>query len=127
MVSRLVFCLALLPGVVFASTTLAADDSVLQIVISKGTQSLAVYRDGVEIKTSRVSTGKTGHATPTGIFSILEKRKYHESNLYSNAPMPYMQRLTWSGIALHVDTYRTIRLRMAVSACPANSQSRFSA
>jgi len=53
------------------------------------------------IATSKVSTGKAGHETPSGIFSILEKRKYHESNIYSAAPMPFMQRLTWSGIALH--------------------------
>lgn len=83
-----------------ASTALAADGP-LQIYVSKGDQSLTVY-DGEEIvATSKVSTGKPGHTTPSGIFSILEKRKYHESNLYSNAPMPFMQRLTWSGIALH--------------------------
>ncbi|HET9246878.1 MAG TPA: L,D-transpeptidase family protein, partial [Xanthobacteraceae bacterium] len=39
--------------------------------------------------------------TPTGVFSIIEKDRYHHSNLYSNAPMPYMQRITWSGVALH--------------------------
>ncbi len=83
-----------------ASTALAADGP-LQIFVSKADQSLTVY-DGEEIvATSKVSTGKPGHTTPSGIFSILEKRKYHESNLYSNAPMPFMQRLTWSGIALH--------------------------
>lgn len=83
-----------------ASTALAADGP-LQIYVSKADQSLTVY-DGEEIvATSKVSTGKPGHTTPSGIFSILEKRKYHESNLYSNAPMPFMQRLTWSGIALH--------------------------
>jgi peptidoglycan hydrolase-like protein with peptidoglycan-binding domain len=83
-----------------ASTTLAGQGP-LQIYVSKTDQSLTVY-DGDEIvATSKVSTGKAGHTTPSGIFSILEKRKYHESNLYSNAPMPFMQRLTWSGIALH--------------------------
>lgn len=108
MVSRLVFWLALLPGVALAPLAFADDDGILQIVVSKGQQSLAVYRDGAEIATSRVSTGKAGHATPTGIFSIIEKRRYHESNIYSGAPMPFMQRLTWSGIALHeghVPTY----------------------
>ena len=50
---------------------------------------------------SRVSTGVPGHPTPQGIFSILEKRVYHESNIYSSAPMPYMQRITWSGVAMH--------------------------
>ncbi|MCX8998908.1 L,D-transpeptidase family protein [Rhizobiaceae bacterium BDR2-2] len=100
MVSRFVFCLAFLPAAALAPFA-QAGDGILQIVISKTDQSLAVYRDGAEIASSKVSTGKAGHATPTGIFSILEKRKYHESNLYSNAPMPFMQRLTWSGIALH--------------------------
>ncbi len=46
-------------------------------------------------------SGTTGHTTPTGIFSIIQKNKHHRSNLYSNAPMPYMQRITWSGVALH--------------------------
>jgi hypothetical protein len=83
-----------------ASTALSADGP-LQIYVSKADQSLTVYDGGEVIATSKVSTGKPGHTTPSGIFSILEKRKYHESNLYSNAPMPFMQRLTWSGIALH--------------------------
>ncbi|WP_333900567.1 L,D-transpeptidase family protein, partial [Agrobacterium pusense] len=67
----------------------------------KSDQSLALCENGEIIATSKVSTGKAGHETPSGIFSILEKRKYHESNIYSAAPMPFMQRLTWSGIALH--------------------------
>ena len=83
-----------------ASTALAADGP-LQIFVSKADQTLTVYDGDAIIATSKVSTGKPGHTTPSGIFSILEKRKYHESNLYSNAPMPFMQRLTWSGIALH--------------------------
>lgn len=83
-----------------ASTALAADGP-LQIYVSKADQTLTVYDGDVVVATSKVSTGKPGHTTPSGIFSILEKRKYHESNLYSNAPMPFMQRLTWSGIALH--------------------------
>ena len=73
----------------------------LQIIVSKDKQSLVVYDGETVVTTSKVSTGKDGHTTPSGIFSILEKQKYHESNLYSNAPMPWMQRLTWSGIALH--------------------------
>lgn len=83
-----------------ASTALAAEGP-LQIFVSKADQSLTVYDGDKVVATSKVSTGKPGHTTPSGIFSILEKRKYHESNLYSNAPMPFMQRLTWSGIALH--------------------------
>src|SRR6476469_2686469 len=79
----------------------AAEGRSLAIVVSRDTQSLAVYDGDQVIDTSRVSTGKPGHATPTGIFTIIEKQKYHESNLYSSAPMPFMQRITWSGVALH--------------------------
>ncbi|RYD64959.1 MAG: L,D-transpeptidase, partial [Sphingomonadales bacterium] len=59
------------------------------------------YRNGVPIGVSTVSTGKPGHRTPLGVFTILQKAKRHRSNKYSNAPMPYMQRLTWTGIAIH--------------------------
>lgn len=62
----------------------------LQVVVSREQQSLVVYDGDTVVATSRVSTGKAGHATPTGIFSILEKRRRHESNIYSNAPMPFM-------------------------------------
>lgn len=71
------------------------------LIISLPEQLLHVYRNGVRIGVSTVSTGKAGHETPTGVFSILQKRKEHYSNLYNNAPMPFMQRLTWDGIALH--------------------------
>lgn len=73
----------------------------VQVIVSRKDQTLKVFRGQEMIATSRVSTGKRGHTTPTGIFSVLEKRRRHFSNLYNNAPMPYMQRLTWSGIALH--------------------------
>lgn len=73
----------------------------LQIMVSKDRQELKIYDGGVMVAASRVSTGKAGHSTPTGIFSIIEKKRKHFSNLYDNAPMPFMQRLTWSGIALH--------------------------
>jgi hypothetical protein len=53
------------------------------------------------VLTSKISSGMPGHRTPTGVFAILQRARYHESNLYSNAPMPFMQRLTWSGVALH--------------------------
>jgi len=73
----------------------------LTIVVSIAKQTLTVY-DGFEpIATTSVSTGVPGHETPTGIFSIIQKDRFHRSNLYSNAPMPYMQRITWSGVALH--------------------------
>ncbi len=73
----------------------------LLVVVSIDTQLAYVYRNGVLTGLSTVSTGKKGHETPTGVFTILQKNKEHFSNLYDNAPMPYMQRLTWGGIALH--------------------------
>ena len=73
----------------------------LHIVISIKQQQLTLYAGGVPVAHSPVSTGVPGHPTPQGVFSILEKRIYHESNLYSSAPMPYMQRITWSGVAMH--------------------------
>jgi L,D-transpeptidase catalytic domain len=73
----------------------------LQIVVSIGTQKVTLFSNGVRVAQGPVSTGVPGHPTPTGVFSIIEKDRYHHSNLYSNAPMPYMQRITWSGVALH--------------------------
>ncbi len=71
------------------------------IMISLKSQQMHVFRDGVLWRSSPVSTGKRGKRTPTGTFAILQKKRHHRSNLYSNAPMPYMQRLTWGGIAIH--------------------------
>jgi L,D-transpeptidase catalytic domain len=71
------------------------------IVVSLPEQLAYVYRNGVRIAVSTVSTGKPGYETPTGVFTILQKSREHYSNLYDNAPMPFMQRLTWSGVALH--------------------------
>jgi len=71
------------------------------VIVSLPDQRLYVYRDAVRIATSTCSTGKLGHATPTGVFKILQKDKNHHSSTYNNAPMPYMNRLTWSGVALH--------------------------
>jgi len=73
----------------------------LKIIVSLKKQHMDVYRGTEKVFSSRVSTGKRGYSTPAGIFSILEKRRWHRSNIYSGAPMPFMQRLTWSGIALH--------------------------
>ena len=60
-----------------------------------------MFKGGTLVDSAPVSTGKKGHETPAGIFPILQKKVHHRSNRYSNAPMPYMQRLTWTGIALH--------------------------
>ena len=73
----------------------------ISIVVSISQQLAYVYRGGNLIAVSTVSTGKAGHRTPIGDFTILQKNKFHRSNIYSNAPMPFMQRLTWDGIALH--------------------------
>jgi lipoprotein-anchoring transpeptidase ErfK/SrfK len=72
-----------------------------QIIISIGDQRLSLYGSEGLIARAPVSTGKRGHATPLGVFSVIEKQKWHRSNIYSAAPMPYMQRITWSGVALH--------------------------
>ncbi len=79
----------------------AGGTSAVSILVSIPAQMAYVYRNGVLIAASTVSTGKPGKSTPTGEFTILQKRVHHRSNLYSNAPMPFMQRLTWTGIALH--------------------------
>ena len=71
------------------------------MVVSLPEQLAYVYRNGVIIGASTISTGKKGHRTPTGVFTILQKNEDHYSNLYNDAPMPYMQRLTWSGVAIH--------------------------
>ncbi|MCA3572747.1 MAG: L,D-transpeptidase [Aestuariivirga sp.] len=71
------------------------------IIVSISEQLVHVYRNGIRIAVSTCSTGKPGHATPTGVFTILQKDKNHHSSTYNNAPMPNMNRLTWSGVALH--------------------------
>lgn len=73
----------------------------VRVLVSLPAQRLWVFRGRELIETSPVSTGKRGHATPAGSFPILQKRVEHYSSRYNNAPMPYMQRLTHYGIALH--------------------------
>ena len=73
----------------------------VQIVVSLPEQRLAVYKGGQKLATAPISSGTRSHPTPTGVFSILQKNRRHFSNLYGGAPMPFMQRITWSGIALH--------------------------
>ncbi|PZM16825.1 L,D-transpeptidase family protein [Rhizobium tubonense] len=102
---RLFLGIGLLSATALTPPAFAADARTLQIVVSTDRQSLAVYDGDQVVATSKVSTGKQGHSTPNGIFSILEKERYHASNIYSNSPMPFMQRLTWSGIALHESGY----------------------
>jgi lipoprotein-anchoring transpeptidase ErfK/SrfK len=82
------------------------------VVISLPEQQAYVYRNGVLIGQTTISSGRAGHRTPTGVFTVLEKQRRHFSNIYKGAPMPFMERLTWS---------------MDVSACPRNFRNCFSA
>lgn len=73
----------------------------VNIVVSIPLQKLFVYRGAALVAVSAVSTGSAGHETPTGEFTILQKEVDHHSNKYDNAAMPYMERLTWDGVAIH--------------------------
>src|SRR5438094_4158504 len=70
------------------------------VLVSIPQQTMHVYRNGILIGRSTISSGKSG-STPGGVFAILEKKETHRSKKYNNAPMPNMQRLTWTGIAMH--------------------------
>ena len=71
------------------------------IIVSLPDQVLYVYRNGVRIGRSTISSGKTGRRTPNGVFTILEKNVKHTSSIFKGASMPYMERLTWGGVAMH--------------------------
>jgi lipoprotein-anchoring transpeptidase ErfK/SrfK len=95
-------------------------DAPVVVMVSLDDQRAYVYREGVRIGTSTVSSGKPGHSTPTGTFEILQKKRMHHSNLYEDprtgraAAMPWMQRLTWQGVALHAGR---VRARPASHGC----------
>ena len=85
-------------------TSAVAKDQVNQplvLVVSLARQTMQVFRGTEVVVNTRISSGRDGHRTPTGVYSILQKNRQHFSNLYGGAPMPFMQRITWSGIALH--------------------------
>jgi len=88
------------PGQYVWAPELGGDGPAL-VVVNLETQRLVLFRNGVPVAASTVSSGKTGHETPTGVFTILQKNAAHRSKTYNNAPMPNMQRLTERGIALH--------------------------
>lgn len=92
--------LKLKPGEYVWAPELAPNGPMLLIVNVK-TQRTVLFRNGIPIAASTVSTGRPGYSTPTGVFTILQKKVEHYSSTYDNAPMPYMQRLTWKGVALH--------------------------
>ncbi len=71
------------------------------VYVDLSSQTADVYRNGVRIAATTVSTGKPGHETPTGVFTILQKDPTHHSSKYNNAPMPFQERLTMDGVALH--------------------------
>lgn len=79
----------------------AADKGSVDIIVDLAAQKLAVYRDGVEIGRSTISSGRQGYETPPGIYMIVQKEVTHHSNKYHEASMPFMERLTWSGLAIH--------------------------
>jgi hypothetical protein len=94
----------------------------LLIVASITEQVAYIYRNGIRIARSSVSTGRQGHPTPTGVFTILEKEVHHTSSIYKGAEMPYMERVTWGGIALHAgdlpgypDSHGCVRLPLEFS------------
>jgi len=72
-----------------------------QIVVEIAKQEVELYGQNGFIARAPISTGMPGHPTPMGVFTVLSKAKWHQSNIYSGAPMPYMQRITWSGVAMH--------------------------
>ncbi|MDO8400281.1 MAG: L,D-transpeptidase family protein, partial [Bradyrhizobium sp.] len=93
------------------------------IAISIERQTLKVYDANGFFAETPISTGMKGHPTPMGVFSIIQKHKLHHSNIYSGAPMPFMQRITWSGIAMHAGvlpgypaSHGCIRMPMAFAA-----------
>jgi lipoprotein-anchoring transpeptidase ErfK/SrfK len=71
------------------------------IVVSLSDQHASIYDANGLVTRTRVSTGQARHRTPTGVFSVIGKERWHRSNIYSGAPMPFMQRITWSGVAMH--------------------------
>jgi len=91
---------ALKPGQYVWAPRIAPDGPML-LVVNLPSQRALLFRNGVPIGASTVSTGKPGHETPSGVFTILQKHVEHYSSKYDSAPMPYMQRLTWYGVALH--------------------------
>jgi hypothetical protein len=91
---------ALKPGQWVWAPAIAPSGPVM-IYVDLSKQIALVYRNGIRIGAATVSSGKDGHETPTGVFTILQKDANHRSSVYNNAPMPFQQRLTWDGVALH--------------------------
>jgi hypothetical protein len=88
------------PGEWVWAESLAPRGPVL-VYVDLDRQAATVYRNGIRIAVSTISSGKPGYETPRGVFTILEKDEDHRSRTYDDAPMPFQQRLTWKGVALH--------------------------
>ena len=95
------------------------------VLVSLPDQLLYVYRNGVRIGKSTVSTGKPGKRTPTGVFTVLQKKVQHESSIYKGAQMPHMQRLTWTGVAMHAGHCPATLPQRVVFGCPSILQRSF--
>ena len=80
----------------------SAPQGAIYAIVSLADQHVTIYDSTGRIAQSRISTGMRGHPTPIGLFSIIGKERWHRSNIYSGAPMPFMQRITWSGVAMHL-------------------------
>ena len=80
----------------------SAPQGAVYAIVSLADQHVTIYDSTGRIAQSRISTGMPGHPTPIGLFSIIGKERWHHSNIYSGAPMPFMQRITWSGVAMHL-------------------------
>lgn len=100
----------------------AAPKDPLVVVVSLRRQKLTVYNRNGSVAESPISSGTAAHPTITGVFSVIGKAVEHYSNLYDDAPMPYMQRLTWTGTAMHAGhlpgypaSHGCIRMPMAFS------------
>src|SRR5262245_23774070 len=84
-----------------AQVSYRASGAPIMAVVSLGRQEMTVYDAQGKMLQTPVSTGQSGYETPAGLYTVIERKARHYSNLYENAPMPFMQRITWSGIALH--------------------------
>ncbi|MGJ0453006.1 MAG: L,D-transpeptidase family protein [Methylocystis sp.] len=85
-----------------AKPEVAPIDRPLFLIASIADQQVSIYNHSGLVARSAISTGVAGHPTPKGIFTIIGRERFHRSNIYSSAPMPFMQRITWSGIAMHL-------------------------
>jgi lipoprotein-anchoring transpeptidase ErfK/SrfK len=85
----------------YGRTSAQPPDEQLSMLVNLHTQRAYLYRGGVQVAETPISSGRRHYRTPTGTFTVMEKQKTHRSNKYHNARMPFMQRLSWDGLSLH--------------------------